>query len=461
MAEQTQDNLTQTFLKSDRKHVLMITNHGIHQWNVIPGLPDTGGQNVFVNQFTDSLAQFGFKITIVNRGGFPNPKTGELHTGLRYKNRHERILYIEDDTKEFIRKEDMNSQTPELAEFLKDHLDEEGLDVDLIISHYWDAAKIGVLFNRKLDERVKHIWVPHSLGEVKKRNMSPETWDDLRIHERIEVENNIIPELDGIAATSSLIRQSLKEDYGYTSEIFLPPCVKADRFYSRDISPDHEIWQFLHQHTGLSAGVIRDSYIVTEISRTDKTKRKDILIKAFQKVRQEVPQSLLIVSIDETEEQLAAELKNLIADLEIQPHVAVVGNVWDRLPYIYSVTSVYCSPSVMEGFGMAVQEAAATQVPVVGSDRIPFVEEYLLGDEVEQISYDGERSPSLAQGDGAIMVPADDVEGFAYALTLLLKDENLRQKMGENAYNITIPYFTWSNMVERFLETIDFEIPHH
>jgi glycosyltransferase involved in cell wall biosynthesis len=57
------------------------------------------------------------------------------------------------------------------------------------------------------------------------------------------------------------------------------------------------------------------------------------------------------------------------------------------------------------------------------------------------------------------MVPADEVEGFAHALTLLLKDDALRQKMGENAYNITIPYFTWSNMVERFLKTIDFEIP--
>ncbi len=31
------------FLASDRKHVLMTTNHGIHQWKVIPGLPDTGG----------------------------------------------------------------------------------------------------------------------------------------------------------------------------------------------------------------------------------------------------------------------------------------------------------------------------------------------------------------------------------------------------------------------------------
>ena len=46
----------------------MITNHGVHQWEVIPGLPDTGGQNVFVNQFSAALAEMGFRITIVNRG---------------------------------------------------------------------------------------------------------------------------------------------------------------------------------------------------------------------------------------------------------------------------------------------------------------------------------------------------------------------------------------------------------
>jgi hypothetical protein len=33
-------------------HVLQITNHGVHEWSVVPGLPDTGGQNVYVNQFT-------------------------------------------------------------------------------------------------------------------------------------------------------------------------------------------------------------------------------------------------------------------------------------------------------------------------------------------------------------------------------------------------------------------------
>jgi hypothetical protein len=52
----------------------MITNHGIHQWQVVPGLPDTGGQNVFVNQFTAALVKLGFRITIINRGVCPGDR---------------------------------------------------------------------------------------------------------------------------------------------------------------------------------------------------------------------------------------------------------------------------------------------------------------------------------------------------------------------------------------------------
>ena len=162
----------QAFLSSSRKHLLMITNHGIHQWQVIPGLPDTGGQNVFVNQFTKSLAKFGFKVTIVNRGGYTHPVTGKWHKGLRYKDEHQRILYLEDGKNEFVPKEDMAAQIPNLVDSLTNFLEAEETNLDLIISHYWDAAKIGVLYNQSRREPVKHVWAPHSLGTIKKRNVA-------------------------------------------------------------------------------------------------------------------------------------------------------------------------------------------------------------------------------------------------------------------------------------------------
>jgi glycosyltransferase involved in cell wall biosynthesis len=432
----------------------MITNHGIHQWRAIPGLPDTGGQNVFVNQFSKALARLDHKITIVNRGGYPHPVKGDRHTGLRYKDEHQRILYLEDGVNQFVRKEDMDAQIPALVESLKSFLEAEGATIELILSHYWDAAKIGVLYNASRQEQVKHIWVPHSLGAIKKRNVSPEQWPELRIDERIATERSLIPELDGIAATSSTIRVALQEDYGYTQPpLFLPPCVDTDRYHQRDVSDEDSVWDFLSRRTETSPQKVRGSKIVTEISRTDTTKRKDVLIKAFAKVRERVPDSLLVVSIDNSQQDLAGDLKHLIHTLGLSSHVAVVGSVWELLPTLYAVTDVYCTPSVMEGFGMSAQEAAATRVPVVASHLVPFVTEHLLGTDVEEV-YVEEGKPPLELGEGAIAVQADAVEGFAHALDLLLSNDELRQRMGQNAYHITVPYFTWDNMVTLFLEEI-------
>ncbi len=450
------DPTHQAFTGFEAPHILMITNHGVHQWDVIPGLPDTGGQNLFVNMFTEALAALGFRITIANRGGYQHPVTKEMHIGLRYKDARQRILYLEDGKPEFIRKEDMDPQTPRLAQFLWDFLESPaGGHVDMIISHYWDGAKIGALVRRNFRHPAKHIWVPHSLGTVKKRNMSPGTWADLRIDERIAVERKLVGDLDGVAATSPLIRQALVEDYGVEQPLFLPPCIDPQRFHPRRIDPEHGIYDFLGRHCGMSAQEVRRSRIITEISRTDITKRKDVLIRAFAKVHAKHPETLLVVAIDFHEEKLHSELWALIGALGIASHVAVVGNIWDWLPDLYAVTRVYCSPSVMEGFGMAVQEAAATAVPVVGSHLIPFVTEYLLDGSVQELSCERAQAP-LKIGRGAIVVQADDVEGFACAIEKLLEEDDLHRRMGQEAYHITIPRFTWDGMVRRFLEAAEY-----
>lgn len=448
--------LEKKFLSSSRPHILMITNHGIHQWKIVPGLPDTGGQNVFVNQFTQSLAKQGFKITIVNRGGYDHPVSGEPRTGIHYKDESQRILFLEDDIHAFVRKEDMDAQLLELSIGFTSHFIDEGETIDLIISHYWDGAKLGLLYSQALASPVTHIWVPHSLGAIKKRNVDPDQWEGLRIDERIENEKKILQAVDGVASTSANIEKSLKEDYGYLMEpLFLPPCVDPERYHPREIHEDDPILRFLSMHCDLSPEEIISSQIITEISRTDRTKRKDVLLRAFAKLQGKHPDSLLVISIEQRKEGLSKDLMDLILELGIEERVAVLGSVWDDLPDIYAVTDIFCTPSVMEGFGMTSQEAAATAVPVVSSNLVPFVTEYLMGEDVEEeIPVEGSAVP-LKLGKGAIVAQADDVNAFAHALDLLLSNLDLRRKLGEEAYKITIPYFTWENVVREFLQDIE------
>ncbi|MEJ2749700.1 MAG: glycosyltransferase, partial [Anaerolineae bacterium] len=375
------EKFAEAFKQSERPHILMVTNHGIHQWDVIPGLPDTGGQNMFVNQLSATLAWLGFRITIANRGGYPHPVTGEPREGVHYRDTHQRIVYLKDDVHEFIHKEEMNSQTLLLAEYLLEFLQEEASKVDLIISHYWDGAKVASLFNNAQRYPVEHIWVPHSLGMIKKRHISSDLWDELHIDERIRVEQEMVGRVDGVAATSSLVRHALVEDYGLNDPLFLPPCIDTERYHPLEIDSGHDIWSFLAERSQLDAESLPKRRIITEVSRTDPTKRKDVLIKAFAQVHESFPETLLIVSIDEQKPELAESLHELIQEKQVAADTIVVGYVKEQLPAIYAITDIYCSPSVMEGFGMSVQEAAATHVPIVGSDHIPYVAEYLLGDD--------------------------------------------------------------------------------
>ncbi len=439
-----------------RTHVLMITNHGVHEWNVVPGMPDTGGQNVFVNQFTESLVAQGYRVTIVNRGGYSHPVTGLPQTGVHYHpSGHARIMYLEDGTPEFVRKEDMADQIPPLVANLQTQLAADDDDADLIISHYWDAAMLGAGFNERAARRVPHVWIPHSLGALKKKNMDPSTWADLRIDERIALEQDLLSSLDGAVATSSSIRDTFVDSYGHSPKYFLPPCVDESRYRPRNDADCDAIWDFLAARSLHTADELRQRRIVTEISRTDATKRKDVLIRAFARTRERIDGLALVVALDETAGVAYDEAMSLIHELELEEDVIPIGSVWEQLPCLYAITTVYCTPSVMEGFGMSAQEAAATAKPVVSSDLVPFAVEYLLGDEPDQVQFsDGDGVRDLLVGEGGVVVPADDVAGFASALEMLLRDDERRIAMGQRALEITVPYFTWERRTRDLLDDL-------
>jgi glycosyltransferase involved in cell wall biosynthesis len=164
---------------------------------------------------------------------------------------------------------------------------------------------------------------------------------------------------------------------------------------------------------------------------------------------------MLAVALDDRAGEPYDSAMALIHDLDLERDVIVLGSVWDQLPCLYAVTSVYCTPSVMEGFGMSAQEAAATGKPVVSSDLVPFVVEYLLGNQPSRVSIDGEIGKGdLLVGEGAIVVPADDVEGFSQALVMLLSDDQLRRETGDRALDITVPYFTWEARTKDLLDDL-------
>jgi phosphatidylinositol alpha-1,6-mannosyltransferase len=108
------------------------------------------------------------------------------------------------------------------------------------------------------------------------------------------------------------------------------------------------------------------------------------------------------------------------ADIFVQPNIPVAGD--------------------MEGFGIAVIEAALCGRPVVASDL------------------EGLRD-ALALGRNGILVSPEDPTAFVSALLPLLQSEAERQALGEQASRYTREHFAWPAIVKRYRQALEGSAP--
>ncbi len=453
----------QQFLNSSKPHILMITNHGIHDWDVRSGLKDTGGQNHYVNALSHMLSELGFRITTLNRGGYNDPVTGECRKGISCYNENERIIYLEDSVKEFIRKEDLNTEIlQEESKFAIKVFQEENSSFDLMISHYWDGAILGDMLKTQSAVKCSHVWIPHSLGALKKENFinkPQDVIDSCRFEERITYEHKVCEVVDYIASTSSDITRISNEVYNKNPELFLPPCIETNEVFPMDINKADGIYNFLAKSDTTGADV-KGKKCVLEVSRTDITKRKDIVIRAFAQSLKDNSDSMLLLTISPDKKEVYEPLMNLINELNIRDKVVCLGMIPRALiSELYAITTVYISPSDMEGFGMSVQEAAAAKRATISSSLVPFAVEYLTKDyEVETVNTKSGKC-NIKWGKGGCVVDAGNAEGFGYALNELLLNQSRREIIAQEGYDITIPYFTWACLTKDLLNEVNVKVP--
>lgn len=431
--------------------VLLITWHGIHELDIFPGLPDTGGQNIYVQNMAEMIHdRFGPRVIILNRGGFTHPYTERMREGYsKDPDRELYVLHVADDVPAFLRKEYLTGALIEQAsENVLNQLPRD-YKPDLIISHFWDGGLMGYFLLRTF-EGVPHLWVPHEPVGMKKGPLPDAHHERHGIIARERFERIMAHTADAVGSTSKLVHEDLLNSYGDRVReklIDVFPGVDTDRFKpAEEGEPDGTAIRRHAEYLNLPAEVFSKPHIC-EFGRSDSLKEKDKAVEVFARVAPDFEDLVLFMNLDAgMEPEMAKRIHGIITQYGIEDRVYILspenlpqsGNGSRIMPDLLRTSKLFLTMSVMEGFGMAACEAAACAVPVVGTDQIPVVTDILEPE------------------GGGLVVPASDVESGAGAVRKVLKlEEKAYREMKDRAYRSVVPRYRWDTIVKDMFEDLE------
>ena len=160
--------------------------------------------------------------------------------------------------------------------------------------------------------------------------------------------------------------------------------------------------------------VKKDRYTIINVGRLDKhTKRQHILVEAFSKLSEIHKNWDLAFYGDEWDKDYKDNMLTLIQQNHLEERVKFYGAV-NNIDSILREADLFAFPSGIEGFGLALAEAMAAELPAVGFKNTDGVNELIIDGETGILCDDG-------------------VEAFSAALNTLMENEELRFVMGHKA----------------------------
>ncbi len=176
-----------------------------------------------------------------------------------------------------------------------------------------------------------------------------------------------------------------------------------------------------------SLGLDQESFVVTTVCRLHRPRDFGTLLRAFQRVREAVPCSCLLIVGDGP---LSGLVEETVSSLALQDDVRLLGLRRD-VPDILAATDAFVLASQRwEGLPLTVLEAMASELPVVASD---------VG---------GTREAVTHEQTGYLFVPGD-VAALAGHLIALAGDIDLAQQMGLRGLQRVQESFSMERMVRQ------------
>ncbi len=177
-------------------------------------------------------------------------------------------------------------------------------------------------------------------------------------------------------------------------------------------------------------GVKPDGRLITTVGLFAECKGQEFLIRAVPKILKEFPGSKFLLVGDATREPervVGKKLRALVNKLSLQGKVIFTGFRQDALSIMAASDIIVHTSSSPETFGLVVTEAMSVTKPVIVTDI-------------------GALSEIVIHGKTGILIPPKDADAIASACIRLLRNPELRNRMGIAGRKRVEKYFTAERM---------------
>jgi len=233
--------------------------------------------------------------------------------------------------------------------------------------------------------------------------------------------------IDGFMAIGKLNREYY-EHYG----------ASKDKLYLAPYAVDNE-WFFAQKDLYLpqkqklkeELGIPPEGKVILYAAKFLKRKRPMDLIRAFERLN--LP-DVFLVMVGDGEERAACE--DYVKTRKLQGVYFVGFKNQSELPKFYAIADVFVLPSEDEPWGLVLNEAMCFGLPVIATDQV------------------GAAYDLIRHGENGFVYPVGDIESLSAYLERILKDDELRAKMGKVSLDI-IGKWGFAENIEAFLEAIE------
>ncbi|MCM3089263.1 glycosyltransferase [Bhargavaea ginsengi] len=321
------------------KKILFISDHGDPLAKL--GGKQSGGQNNYVRQLAEALAERGLRVDVATH--WSDPDTPQVE---RFGGGSCRVIRIAAGRKEFVPKSDMLDLLPAFYKEMKSIMD---LDTyDIIHTHYWLSGLLGLMIRDEYGTRIVHT--SHSLGIAKAKATG-------QVEEaRLRAEKEILGRADRVIATTPTEKEMILDFAGIRSSVSVVS-IGVDRSFERPFS-----------------AAKGESPLFVYAGRFEQTKGILTLLRAFRIFLRHGRDARLILAGGAAEDihprsglPLKARLRTAVAGME--DRVTFLGPLSQHgLADLFCRATAVIVPSYYESFGMVAAEAQACGTPVIASE---------------------------------------------------------------------------------------------